>query len=62
MQTWLLGAAGAAVGAALVCNLSAWLIPKPQLATLGYLAKAKLQTLDGAKKNFSVSFFNPYYS
>lgn len=55
MQYLLLGAAGAAAGAAILCNLSAWLIPKAQLATLDYLARAKLQTLDSAKRNFSAS-------
>lgn len=55
MQWLLLGAAGAAAGAVLMCNMSAWLIPAPQLATMEYLARAKLQTLDGSKRNFSAS-------
>ena len=57
MQYLLLGAAGAAAGAVIFCNLSAWLVPKAQLATLDYLAQAKLQTINSAKTNFSVSIW-----
>lgn len=53
MQYLLLGAAGAAAGAVIFCNLSAWLVPRAQLATLDYLARAKLQTINSAKTNFS---------
>lgn len=50
-----IGAAGVAAGAAVICNLAPWLVAKPELATLDYLAAAKLQTLDGQKRNFSAS-------
>lgn len=52
---FFLGAAGVAAGAAVICNIAPWLVAKPQLATLDYLAAAKLQTLDGQKRNFTVS-------
>jgi len=50
----LIGAAGAVAGAAILTSMSAWMVAKPQLATLQYLNAAKLQTLDGQKKNFTV--------
>lgn len=53
LSRFFLGAAGVAAGAALICNISPWLVAKPQLATLDYLSAAKLQTLDGQKTNFS---------
>lgn len=53
MSRFFLGAAGVAAGAALICNVSPWLVAKPQIATLDYLNAAKLQTLDGKKTNFS---------
>ena len=55
MSRFFLGAAGVAASAAIICNISPWLVAKPQLATLDYLNAAKLQTLDGTKTNFSVS-------
>lgn len=55
LSRFFLGAAGVAAGAALICNISPWLVAKPQLASLDYLSAAKLQTLDGQKTNFSVS-------
>lgn len=44
------GAAGVAAGAALIVNVSPWLVAKPQMASLSYLKAGKLQTLDGSKK------------
>ncbi|KAL3876329.1 hypothetical protein ACJMK2_034191 [Sinanodonta woodiana] len=46
------GAVGVAAGAVLLCNLSLF-DAKPQLATLDYLANAKLQTIDSSRKNFT---------
>lgn len=47
------GAAGVAVGAILMGNLSPLFIPKAQLVTSQYLAQAKLQTIDGKNTTFS---------
>ncbi|KAH3863083.1 hypothetical protein DPMN_026061 [Dreissena polymorpha] len=52
---YFIGAVGAAGMAVLVCNLAPWFVPKAQPATLGYLAAAKLQTLDEKKTNFTAS-------
>ena len=54
LPTLFVGAAGVAAGAVLLCNVAPWMVAKPQLATLDYLAAAKLQTLDSKKRTFMV--------
>lgn len=48
------GAAGVAAGAVLLCNVAPWMVAKPQLATIDYLAAAKLQTLEKKRTKFVV--------
>lgn len=55
LTKFFLGAAGVAASAVVICNIAPWLVAKPQLATLDYLAAAKLQTLDGQKRNFTAN-------
>ena len=50
----LMGAAGFVAGLVIICNLAPRFVPKAQSATLGYLAEAKLQTLDGKETLFTV--------
>lgn len=55
LDFWLKGLAGLAVGAAVICNLPTRLWLPAEKATLEYLAKTTLQTLDESGRKFPAS-------
>jgi len=55
LSSWLTGLAGAALGAAILCNLPTRLWMPAERATLKYLADTSLRTLDANKREFKAS-------
>ena len=56
MVNWMIkSAAGVALGATVLCNVSPWFIPKAQQLSLAYIKQAQLQTLNTDKRIFNVS-------
>ena len=55
LALWFKGFAGAALGAAIICNLPTRLWMAAEKATLPYLAETTLQTLEETGRKFKVN-------